>query len=250
MAVVSIMLRQQQERVIRRIERNGIIMSVIDRKTASERRVAIAMTGDKNKTEMVIPADWVPGPRQGDWTYEMYAALPEDGQRYEVVQGVLMMSPAPETAHQGVIQRISHYLDEQNFSTERGLVFTSPVDVVLSSQQVVQPDVLVLLEEHLDRLQEKCIMGPPDLVVEVILPGSITYDRVVKHKLYEEAGVPEYWLVNLQEQSLEVFVLEEGEYRSLGAFRDKQEVQSRLIPRASVPAAQLFRWTGHLRTGK
>jgi Uma2 family endonuclease len=223
-------------------------MSVIDRETASERRVAMAM-GDKNKTEMVIPADWIPGPRQGDWNYEMYAALPEDGHRYEVVQGVLMMSPALEMAHQGVVGLIYTYLSSQIFSTSRGLVSTGPADVVLAPKQVVQPDVLVLLASHLDRLQEKCILGPPDLVVEVISPGSITYDRVVKHKLYEEAGVPEYWLVNLQEQSIEVFVLEQGEYRSLGAFRDRQEVQSRLIPRASVPAAQLFRWTGHLRTG-
>ncbi len=208
------------------------------------------MTGDKRDRDMVIPADWVPGPRQGRWTYEMYAALPEDGHRYEVVQGVLMMSPAPEMAHQGVIQRISHYLDEQIFSTDRGLVFTSPVDVVLSPKQVVQPDVLVLLEKHLDRLQEKCILGPPDLVVEVISSGSVTYDRVVKHDLYEKAGVPEYWLVNIQEQSIEVFVLEQGEYRSLGAFQEKQEVQSRLISRRNIQAAQLFRWTGHLRVGK
>src|SRR5579883_1536798 len=76
---------------------HGIIMSVIDCGTASERRGAMEMTGDKRDRDMVIPADWVPGPRQGRWTYEMYAALPEDGHRYEVVQGVLMMSPAPRS---------------------------------------------------------------------------------------------------------------------------------------------------------
>lgn len=225
-------------------------MSVIDRKTASEGRVATAMTGNKRNIDMVIPADWVPGPRQGNWTYEIYAALPEDGQRYEVVQGVLMMSPSPEMAHQGVVGLICNYLSSQIFSTSRGLVFTGPADVVLAPKQVVQPDVLVLLASHLDRLQDKCIIGPPDLVVEIISPSSFTYDRVVKHNLYEQAGIPEYWLVNIQEQGIEVFVLEEGEYRSLGAFREKQEVQSRLLSRGNVQAAQLFRWTGHLRTGK
>ena len=199
---------------------------------------------------MVMPADWVPGPRQGDWTYEMYAALPEDGRRYEVVQGVLMMSPAPEMANQGVIQRINHYLDEQIFSTNRGLVFTSPVDVVLSSQKVVQPDILVLLADHLDQIQEKCIIGPPDLVVEAISPGSVTYDRLVKYNLYEQAGVPEYWLVNLKEQSIEVFVLEAGKYRSPGAFRNEQVVQSRLMPQATASAVQFFNWTGQLRKDK
>ena len=222
-------------------------MGVIEWDITPERRVAMATISDERDTQMVTPADWVPGPRQGDWTYEMYAALPDDGRRYEVVQGVLIMSPAPEMAHQGVIQRINNYLDERIFSTNRGLVFAGPADVVLSSQKVVQPDVLVLLADHLDQLQEKCIVGAPDLVVEVISPGSVTYDRLVKHNLYEQEGIPEYWLVNLKEQSIEVFVLEMGKYRSLGAFRNEQAVQSRLIPNETVPVSQFFNWTGQLR---
>lgn len=207
----------------------------------------MATRGNESSPEMIIPADWVPGPRQGDWTYEMYAALPEDGHRYEIIQGVLLMSPAPETAHQGVIARINQYLCEQFFSTNRGLVLTAPIDVVLSPKKVVQPNILVLLADHLDRMQEKCIRGAPDLVVEVISPGSFTYDRLVKHDLYEQAGVSEYWLVNLREQSIEVFVLETSGYHSLGLFREEQILQSRLIPHASILAAQFFRWTGHLR---
>jgi hypothetical protein len=78
---------------------------------------------------MILPADWVPGPRQGEWTYEMYAVLPNDGHRYEVVRGILIMQSAPEMAHQGVLGLISYYLDEQIFSTNRGLVFTGPADV-------------------------------------------------------------------------------------------------------------------------
>jgi Uma2 family endonuclease len=213
----------------------------------SERRVAMTMISDEEETKVVMPADWVPGPRQGDWTYEMYSALPDDGRHYEVVQGVLMMSPAPEMAHQGIIQRISRYLDEQIFSTNRGLVFTGPVDVVLESQKVVQPDVLVLLENHLDRLQEKSVEGAPDLVVEVISPSSATYDRLVKHNLYEQEGIPEYWLINPKEQSIEVFVLEMGKYRSLGAFRNEQIVQSYLVPNETVQAAHFFSWAGKFR---
>ncbi|HXR64577.1 MAG TPA: Uma2 family endonuclease [Ktedonobacteraceae bacterium] len=196
---------------------------------------------------MILPADWVPGPRQGEWTYEMYSALPNDGHRYEVVRGVLIMQPAPEMAHQGALGLISYYLDEQIFSTNRGLVFTGPADVVLSSQKVVQPDVLVLLENHLDRLQEKCIEGAPDLVVEVISPSSMTYDRLVKHNLYEQGGIPEYWLVNPKDQSIEVFVLEMDKYRSLGAFRNEQIVQSHLVPNETVPATHFFSWTGKFR---
>jgi Uma2 family endonuclease len=118
---------------------------------------------------------------------------------------------------------------------------------VLTSQKVVQPDVLVLLENHLGRLKEKCVEGAPDLVVEVISPASVTYDRLVKHNLYEQEGIPEYWLVNPKEQSIEVFVLEMDRYRSLGSFRNEQIVQSRLVPNETTSAAHFFNWTGKFR---
>src|SRR5690242_3906564 len=125
--------------------------------------------------ETVVMADWVPGPSQGSWTYNDYAALPEDGNRYEIVQGVLMMPPAPEPSHQGIAGEIYNYLRSQVLDTGRGLVFLSPIDVVLSISTTTQPDVVVLLKEHLDRVQKKYIAGAPDLVVEVISPGSKTY---------------------------------------------------------------------------
>ena len=205
------------------------------------------MFDNEHKIDIVMPADWIPGPRQGDWTYDMYAALPADGHHYEIVQGVLMVSPAPDTAHQGVIEEINAYLRERIFLTDRGLVLTSPVDVVFSSQKTVQPDILLLLAEHIDRLQERYIAGPPDLAVEVISPGSVTFDRLVKYSLYEQEGVPEYWLVNRPEQTVEVFVLETGKYYLLGAFRGEQALQSRIVPGPAVPVSQFFKWTGRLR---
>lgn len=192
---------------------------------------------------LVTPADWVPGPRQGDWTYEAYAALPDDGCRYEIVQGVLMMTPAPETAHQGIIGEIYRYLCSQIVDTKRGLVLTAPVDVVFAEDTQTQPDVLVLLKEHLERLQEKRVLGAPDLVVEVISPSSATYDRLVKHNIYEQAGVSEYWLVKPKVQTIEVFVLETGKYRSLGVFKGEQCLTSQIVPDVTVPVSQFFDWT-------
>lgn len=211
--------------------------------------MTITSNGTEQEQERVIPvmpADWIPGPHQGEWTYEMYAALPDDGRRYEVVQGVLMMSPAPETPHQGIIQRISHYLDERIFAPRLGLVFTGPIDVVLSTRTTVQPDVLVVLKEHVKRVQPKRIVGVPDLAVEVISPSSATYDRLVKYSVYERAGVSEYWLVNVNEQSIEVFVLHEGQYRSLGTFQGAQPLQSSIVPGVGVPPSEFFDWSGGL----
>jgi Uma2 family endonuclease len=203
---------------------------------------ALSMT-IKDQERATVMADWVPGPPQGSWTYDAYAALPDDGNRYEIVQGVLLMSPAPEPAHQGIVEEINSYLRTQILSTKRGLVFTSPIDVVLSEHVSVQPDVLVILKEHLDRVGSKRIAGAPDLVVEVISPGSKFQDRVVKHSVYERFGVPEYWLVKSDDQTIEVFVLDKGNYRSLGIFRGEQPLKSHLIPANTTPVSQFFDWT-------
>jgi len=142
--------------------------------------------------------------------------------------------------------KFTRFLREQVFLKRRGLVLTSPVDVVLAKKTTVQPDVLVVLAEHVNRVEQKRVIGSPDLVVEVISSSSATYDRLVKYSVYEQAGVPEYWLGNLPEQTIEVFVLKNGDYRSLGTFAGEQVVQSRLVADAPAPAAQFFAWTGGL----
>ncbi|MEO7021586.1 MAG: Uma2 family endonuclease [Ktedonobacteraceae bacterium] len=205
--------------------------------------IAINREQVSNDPTVVTPADWVPGPRQGFWTYEAYASLPEDGRQYEIVQGVLMMTPAPEPIHQGIVGEIYDFLRSRIVDTKRGLVLTSPIDVVFSENTNTQPDVLVLLKEHLDHLQEKRILGAPDLIVEIISPSSVTYDRLVKHTIYEQAGVPEYWLVRPKAQTIEVFALETGKYRSLGIFKGEQCLISRIVPDITVPVSQFFDWT-------
>src|SRR5215469_6178084 len=94
---------------------------------------------------VVVPADWVSGPPQGQWTYDDYAAIPDDGRRYEVVKGVLYMCPAPNLGHRGVAGEIFVYL--HRFVQTRGLgrVFIAPADVELSPGDIVQPDVFVVL---------------------------------------------------------------------------------------------------------
>src|SRR5437868_13643954 len=80
---------------------------------------------------VVVPADWVPGPLQGSWTYDDYAALPDDGRRYEIVNGVLVMAPAPDPGHQSIALRLSHYLFVHAELAGLGRVFAAPIDVEL-----------------------------------------------------------------------------------------------------------------------
>ena len=113
----------------------------------------------------VTPADWVPGPPQGSWTYDDYAALPDDGHRYEIVNGVLVMAPARTPEHQDIVLEIAAYLRTHVKLAGLGRVFPGPIDVELGPKDVFQPDVVVLLNAHLDRVAAKKIIGAPDLVV-------------------------------------------------------------------------------------
>src|SRR5712692_1862389 len=190
----------------------------------------MTMLTTKEELSVPLPADWVPGPPQGSWTYEDYAALPENGQRYEIVNGVLIMAPAPSPDHQDITGEIFSYLRTHIKLAGLGRVFTSPIDVDLGTKNVYQPDVVVVLNEHLDRVQEKKIVGAPDLVVEVASKSTAAYDRLTKHDAYARAGIAEYWMVKPASRTVEVMVLEDGEYRSLGVFEGQATLPSRVAP--------------------
>ena len=189
---------------------------------------------------VVIPADWVPGPPQGSWTYNEYAALPDDGQRYEIVNGVLVIAPAPSPEHQAIVGMIFHYLLVQVKFAGLGRVFPAPIDVDLGPKNVFQPDVVVVLNAHLDRVKAKKIVGAPDLVVEVASYSTAAMDRTAKYDTYARVGVTEYWIVKPAGQTVEVFVLEGQEYRSLGIFGGHDLLSSLVVPGLPVRVEQFF----------
>jgi len=189
---------------------------------------------------VVTPADWVPGPKQGSWTYDDYAALPNDGHHYEIVNGVLLMAPAPTPDHQSIAVRLTYYLFAHVELGGLGRVLAGPIDVELGPKDVFQPDVLVLLNAHLDKIAEKRIIGAPDLVVEVASPGTATFDRITKYEVYARAGISEYWIVKPIQRTVEVLVLQNREYRSLGIFQGHQSLSSQILPDLSVRVGQFF----------
>src|SRR6266852_7990695 len=124
-----------------------------------------------DRTSVTIPANWIPGPKQGQWTYQDYAAIPEDGHLYEVVRGVLYMVPVPSMGHQTSVGRFVYFLMTYVEFKDLGRVFMSPTDVELGLGDIVQPDVFVVLNAHLDYITLSHLIGIPDLVVEVASPG-------------------------------------------------------------------------------
>ena len=189
---------------------------------------------------MVIPADHIPGPEQGRWTYSDYAALPDDGQRYEIVDGVLFMAPAPNEWHQTAAGRFFRYLATAIEDAKLGRVYIAPFDVELNYRTVVQPDVLVVLNTHLERITFSRIIGAPDLVVEISSPGTVGHDRTDKQQAYATAGVPEYWIADPASRTVEVLALEQGPYRSLGVFAGKATLPNRIVPDFPVHVEQFF----------
>lgn len=190
---------------------------------------------------VTAPASGVAGPPQGEWTYTAYAAIPDDGKRYEVIDGVLFLMPAPNVAHQNAVTAIGAYLRLYTEAAKLGKAFVSPIDVRLTPENaVVQPDVVVVLNEHRAILQNAYIFGAPDLVVEVSSPSTATYDRRTKMDLYARAGVPEYWIADPYAETVECFMLEAGEYRSAGVFGGEATLPSAVLPNLPVRVEQFF----------
>lgn len=137
-----------------------------------------------DSSTLLVLADTVHGPGQGHWTYQEYAALPQDDKHYEVMDGVLLMTPSPNVEHQSTANWFAFYLTQYVVLTGIGRVFPAPFDVELAANRVVQPDVCVVLNENLHKLTANRLVGAPNLVVEVASPATAAYDRLKKLDAY------------------------------------------------------------------
>lgn len=180
-------------------------------------------------------------PIQGEWTYADYLRLPDDGWQYEVIHGRLIMNPAPSPIHQQIIMRLSaaifNFLDQHPV----GEVFPAPVDVVIPGKaEPVQPDLVFVAAERMDIVTRRAIEGAPDLTVEVLSPSNWLDDRRDKFALYAAVGVREYWIVDPDERTVEVFTLQEGRYALLDRFGTGDTLRSQLLADFAVAVGELF----------
>lgn len=142
------------------------------------------------------------------WTREEVLALPDDGMRYELVDGELLVSPAPRFRHQIAVMLLHDTVRKYVADHHQGLAMNLPGDLDLESGQVVIPDLYVL-RVSMDRLPERWEeVGIPLLITEVISPSTSRHDRVVKRRAYQRAGVPVYWIVDLEARMMEVWTPE------------------------------------------
>jgi len=138
--------------------------------------------------------------------------FPDDGKRREIIGGELFVSPSPVRDHQFLVKQVFRILIREIDDKGVGEAFTGPVDVRFSPEDQVQPDVVALSHESLQRYQGHIVDGPPDIVVEVLSPSTESYDRIEKKRLYESNGVPEYWIVDPKRELMTLFQLVDGSY--------------------------------------
>lgn len=195
------------------------------------------------------------------FTYEDYLLLPED-KRYEIIEGDLMMVPAPNVKHQRLLGNL--YVPLRNYVEDKNLgeVFIAPCDVVLSRYDVVQPDLIFVSKERQDIITEKNIQGAPDLVIEILstdkdrdqncfnsgASSSAPTEReglasveLLKKKLYAKYGIKEYWLVDQEAETVEVMELDEKGYRTAAKYADESMLTSLAFRELHLKLADVFK---------
>ena len=173
------------------------------------------------------------------YTYDDYARLPDD-RRYEVIDGDLYLTPAPTPYHQIVSRRIERLLEDHVEKAKLGIVIHAPCDVVLSQFDVLQPDIFFISTGRMAVIGEKYISDAPDLVVEVLSPGTRKRDRFIKSKRYARFGVRELWIADPQKKTIEVFVNMEEGFRRDALYAGDDVLRSPLLPGLEVQLSRVF----------
>ncbi len=147
------------------------------------------------------------------FTYEDYAAIPNDGNRYEILEGELAVTPAPNLKHQTVSINLIVLLSQHIRKKDLGKLYHATVDLILESTSILQPDLLFVAKARQSILTNRAIEGAPDLIVEILSPSTSRTDRVTKAHIYARHRVPAYWIVDPEQEAVEVYLLNADSYR-------------------------------------
>lgn len=176
---------------------------------------------------------------QSGLVFDDLARFPDDHLRRELIDGELIVTPAPRTRHQQVVASLTARLfDHQR--THGGVVLPAPADVLFAQDTVLEPDVLFVARANLARLGERFVDGPPDLVIEVSSPSTRHLELVRKRDVYERFRVPEYWFVDLDAERVEVYRLGLDGFSPPVLFGRGQTLQPAGLPGLSVAVAEVL----------
>jgi Uma2 family endonuclease len=168
-----------------------------------------------------------------------YEQLPE-GAPYQLINGELVISPVPIIIHQRLSYRIYRLLDSFVLSHNSGEVFYAPVDVYFSDEHIVQPDIIFIANENADKITREKVTGAPDLIVEVLSLTNAYIDLVQKKNIYEEFGVKEYWIVDPDTQSVEIFENVGSEFIRFSRAKMRGQIFSKVLDGLKVDIEKIF----------
>ena len=173
-------------------------------------------------------------------TFAELQQWPDDGQRYELYDGEVVVVPSPNLRHQRVAMHLVDVLTEYERATG-GLVVVAPFDIVFSEHNVLQPDVVFFRPERRHLLHQwEASRAAPDLAVEVLSPSTEARDRGRKMEIQARFGVPEYWIVDPVGNTLELSVLRGSTYELASTAAEDADITSPTLPGLSCPAARVF----------
>ena len=172
-------------------------------------------------------------------TYADYLETSDD-ERYELLHGALVMAPAPREIHQYFLINLIIAIGAFVKKHKLGKVYSAPFDVVLSDENVVQPDLLFVSTARQHIITPDNIQGAPDLVVEILSPSTAERDRVVKSALYAQHGVHEYWIVDPDARTITVFLLNEGDFEEVDTYSEGETLTSPILAGFSIALDEIF----------
>jgi Uma2 family endonuclease len=173
-------------------------------------------------------------------TYEDYVLLPNDRNRHEILEGELTVTPAPSTKHQtasgNLFVLLAHHIKQRDL----GKLFHAPIDLILESTSVLQPDLLFVSKARQNIITERAVEGAPDLVIEILSPATSRTDRTTKAQIYSRHRVPAYWIVDPEQEVIEIYLLEADGYRLAATLQGKTPTFAPPFQELEVAAADLF----------
>ena len=179
-------------------------------------------------------------PAAAKMTYDQYCLLPEDGKQHELIDGELFVTHAPTPRHQRILGKLYSQLSAYVETNSLGDVFVAPVDIVLDKHTVVQPDVLFIRQDRLGIVGEQAVEKAPDLVVEILSPSTFYKDLRRKMAAYSQFGVQEYWIVDPEKQTMEIYQrLGEG-LQLTRQISSEETWESPLLPGFQMTVSSVF----------
>jgi Uma2 family endonuclease len=155
-----------------------------------------------------------------------YKILPE-GAPYQLIEGELVMTPAPNPRHQIILGNIVEKI--RHFVKGKGIAIFSPVDVYLDDENAFQPDLIFISNERMEIIKKDGIYGAPELVIEILSPSTARYDLKEKFRVYERSGVREYWIIDPDMNSVEMYTNKEARFSLAAKVEEKGEIESVLL---------------------